>query len=75
MHQAVSRFKGVSRTGNAFQAVINLAGDRAYWGSSNFPPRERWLAALAYDEAARELYGAFAVTNFPEGSERSAIRF
>jgi len=65
-----SRFKGVY-----------LDSNRKWSVSVRNSGRRRWLgafvrevdAALAYDQAARELFGAFACVNMPRPGERSAI--
>ena len=61
-----SRFKGVlwCRRRRMWEARIGL-GDRKYH-SLLFTPSQK-EAAYAYDAAARELFGEFACTNFPEG--------
>ena len=62
-----SRYAGVSRQSNSTRWVarITYEGTILYLGS--FVSEEE--AALAYDKAARELYGEFARPNFPEGAE------
>ena len=62
-----SGYKGVSpvRKGKAWSAAI------ADVRLGNYPTKEE--AALAYDKAARELFGEYATYNFPRPGERSAI--
>jgi len=55
-------FKGVSRRGQRWQAGIRTAGRRRWLGEFDDPTD----AARAYDAAAFELFGPFAVVNFPE---------
>jgi hypothetical protein len=67
----VSRYKGVCRinpqrsTGGQWHAAIRGGGKILHLGS--FPPTAEGeiAAARAYDDAARKLYGEFAVVNFP----------
>ncbi|WIE65923.1 HNH endonuclease [Curtobacterium sp. MCLR17_036] len=54
-------FKGVGRRGARFNATIDLGPQRIYLGA--FTTAE--LAARAYDAAALEHFGPFAVLNFP----------
>ena len=65
-HKGNSKYKGVWNSGrktNPFQAHIQVFGARKYLGSF-----ERELeAALAYDKAALESFGAFARLNIIEG--------
>lgn len=56
-----SIYKGVSRRGGKWRAAIGAGGTPTYLG--NFA--EETSAAYAYDLAAREIFGAFACTNFP----------
>jgi hypothetical protein len=67
-----SRFKGVSwcRRDNRWQAGIQQNGQRKALGRFDTEVD----AALAYDEAARSLFGEFARLNFPKPGERSARR-
>lgn len=62
-----SGYKGVSpvRNGKAWSAGI--AGVKL----GSYPTREE--AALAYDTAARDLFGEYGTFNFPRTGERSAI--
>jgi hypothetical protein len=63
-----SRYKGVHkdrRTGK-WVAQITIGGRRRHLGVFT----EETAAALAYDEAARELFGEFARPNFPAGAKR-----
>lgn len=62
---STSGFKGVTASGNVLNpwaAHIRHVGRRHHLGL--FPTREE--AARAYDEAARRLFGAFALPNFPD---------
>jgi hypothetical protein len=54
-----STFKGVSLCKGKWQARIKVAGRAVYLGTFE----EEWLAADAYDEAARAHFGEFAKTN------------
>ena len=56
-----SGYKRVSRSGSKFRADIGVEGKQRYLGV--FETAEE--AAMAYDEAAREIYGDRAVLNFP----------
>lgn len=55
-------FKGVSTIGNRFRAQIGVSGE--YIALGCFDTAE--LAAAAYDSAARQYFGEFALTNFME---------
>lgn len=59
-----SRFKGVAwfKRSKCWQVHIQIAGRQTFLG--NFKIEEE--AARAYDRAAREKFGEFALTNFPE---------
>lgn len=58
-----SKYKGVSVT---YKAKITKDGIVKYLGSFNNEKE----AAIAYDMAARELFGEFAKLNFPDDPER-----
>lgn len=64
-----SRFKGVSRSRNGWEAAIRDDYKTVRLGGFNLEED----AALAYDEAARRLHGEFARFNFPHEGERSAL--
>lgn len=66
-----SRFKGVIfiPRWQHWTAVIRADGRAHYLGAHP----DEVSAALAYDEQARRLHGAFACLNFPSPGERSAI--
>lgn len=64
----ISRFKGVWRP-SRWRATIRVDRKTIHLGS--FTTEE--AAALAYDEAARRLFGEFASVNFPRDGERSAL--
>jgi len=61
--RSASGFKGVSlhKRSGRWQAEIQKDGKKMFLGSFGTPE----LAALAYDSAARELFGEFARPNFP----------
>ena len=59
---SLSGYKGVSRDGRRYRARITIGGVQKTLGRFD----EAILAALAYDEAAHELFGEFARFNFPE---------
>lgn len=64
-------FKGVSkvyRRRNLWRAVIHVRGQQVSLGCFRTPEE----AALAYDTAARDLFGEFAALNFPRVGERAA---
>jgi hypothetical protein len=66
------RYKGVYHQNNhtrPFQAKINCAGEMHHLGY--FQTEEE--GARAYDEKARELFGAFACLNFPDEGTRHSV--
>lgn len=66
-----SRFKGVylDRRSGGWRASVRVGGKVT--GLGRFASEID--AAVAYDNAARRYYGEFATTNFPIGTERSAV--
>lgn len=64
-------YKGVGPTKDqgGWRARIMLGGASIYLGQFDTPIE----AAMAYDRAAREHFGAFAAVNFPNDGERSAL--
>jgi hypothetical protein len=66
-----SPYKGVTRRRNArlapWQAAIRIDGKSHYLGS--FP--SEWEAAMAYNQAATEYFGAFARLNVMDGGSTS----
>jgi hypothetical protein len=56
-----SGFKGVSKDGYKWRAVITVQGRKVWLGQ--FSTKE--LAAVAYDKAAKRYFGRFAYLNFP----------
>lgn len=66
---STSSFKGVNLApSNRWRARISVEGVRKHLGL--YATAE--LAALAFDDAARELHGEFACLNFPNPEERAA---
>jgi len=57
-----SGYKGVARNGRGWRALIQKDGHKTHLGTFATPE----LAALAYDQAAIELFGEFARPNFPD---------
>ena len=57
---SASGFKGVEKHRDGWQCRVSIDGERVQVG--NF--KSAFLAARAYDAAAREAYGEFACTNF-----------
>ena len=55
-------FRGVGKNGVYYNALISISGKNKTIGSF----RNAEDAARAYDEKAKELFGEFAVLNFPE---------
>jgi hypothetical protein len=66
-----SRFKGVSKhsQNRSWVAQLHAKGTTVNAGSYKTP----LAAALAYDEAARAMYGDFAFVNFPERCNRKEV--
>lgn len=62
-------YKGVSKHGNHYEAVITVNKKRVYLGS--FPTPER--AAIAYDIAALEHHGEYAHLNNPSFYQRHEL--
>jgi hypothetical protein len=60
-----SRFKGVSWRAGEGKWAANIMKDGVAYRLGQFD--DEIAAAQAYDEAARELYGALAYQNFPDG--------
>ena len=54
-------YRGIHKKCHKYRASIKHEGKLLYLGSADTPEE----AARLYDEAAVELYGEFAVTNFP----------
>lgn len=67
LHSNSSGFKGVDRDRRSWRARITIDGKRRHLG--NFDTATE--AALAYDAAAREVFGEFARPNFPLPGECS----
>lgn len=67
-----SRFKGVSRPspGARWVAIVSANGERRPLGRF----RSEVGAALAYDDAAREIFGQHACVNFPDDEEAARMR-
>jgi hypothetical protein len=64
-----SRFKGVSLSHGRWQATVRLPGGRnKYLGRFD----DEIEAALAYDAAAREVFGEFARPNFTTAARQTA---
>lgn len=68
-----SQFKGVSwsRPRSKWQVQIQQDGRRPRLGRHYFD--DEVVAALAYDAAARRLFGEFAALNFPRPGEQGAL--
>ena len=62
---ATSRYTGVSRSAWGLKWVARISYERTVIQLGHFFSEE--AAALAYDKAARELYGEYARLNFPDG--------
>lgn len=63
-------FKGVSCHGSRWQARIHYDGQTIYLGDHD----DLKTAALAYDCAARQLFGEFALLNLPDQPYPDAVR-
>lgn len=59
-------FKGISRSGKRWKALIRIAGVLTYLGTYDTPED----AARAYDAAARKHFGEWACVNYPNPGER-----
>jgi hypothetical protein len=57
-----SKYRGVSKQGNKWRVELKIDNKRAYKESFH----GEIDAARAYDAKARELYGEFAILNFPD---------
>ena len=68
-----SLYKGVHPLpgGRRWQALVGFGGRKSHLGCYATEVE----AALAYDKAARQLWGEFAALNFPEPGERSALAY
>lgn len=64
-HVPTSQFKGVCWKGGEGKWAANIMKDGVAHRLGRF--EDEIAAAQAYDEAARELYGALAYQNFPDG--------
>jgi hypothetical protein len=64
---STSGFKGVCQRGDRYRAQIKSNKKKISLGTYDTPEE----AAHAYDNAAHELHGAFAVLNFPEEKQHS----
>lgn len=67
--KGTSKFKGVSFSKGGWRAALRVNYKTVHLG--RFETEEE--AAVAHDEAARRLHGAFARLNFPRDGERSAL--
>lgn len=69
--RGTSAFKGVSwnKRNSRWEAKVQVSGRLRHLGSY----RDEIEAALAYDAAAREMFGEFAALNFPLPGERGAL--
>jgi hypothetical protein len=62
VEDGVKNYRGVHKTGNRYKARVTVEGKGKHIGV--YPTEEE--AGRAYDEAAKEIYGDFALLNFPE---------
>lgn len=65
-----SGFKGVFEKRGKWQASYTFEGKKIYIGKFSTPEE----AARAYDAAAREAFGEFALLNFPDGGDTGGAR-
>jgi hypothetical protein len=61
-NEPTSKFKGVHRSGKKWRSIIYVGSNKIDLGTHV----NEEMAAIAYDKAAREYFGEFAVLNFPD---------
>jgi hypothetical protein len=66
-------FRGVRYHQDRWRAHIRYLGKTIYLGVFPFTNEGEVAAARAYDDGARDLFGEFAVLNFPRDGECSAV--